>query len=127
MPKVEIKHPDKVASTGSYSAGMEIDGWLFISGHGPLDLRTGAAVDGSIEEQTRLTLDHVGKVLQSAGYSFTDVVKCTCHLGDMQDFGRFDRVYSEFFPEVRPARTTVQSGLGDGIKVEIDAIARKTR
>jgi 2-iminobutanoate/2-iminopropanoate deaminase len=127
MPKVEIKHPDKRASTGSYSAGVEIDGWLFISGQGPLDLRTGAVVRGSIEEETRLTLDHIGKVLQSAGYSFDDVVKCTCHLADIQDFGRFDKVYSEFFQGIRPARTTVQSGLGDGIKVEIDAIARKTR
>jgi 2-iminobutanoate/2-iminopropanoate deaminase len=127
MPKVEIKHPDKVASTGSYSAGVEIDGWLFISGQGPLDLRTGAVVRGSIEEETRLTLNHIGKVLQSAGYSFADVVKCTCHLEDIQDFGRFDKVYAEFFPGIRPARTTVQSGLGDGIKVEIDAIARKTR
>jgi 2-iminobutanoate/2-iminopropanoate deaminase len=127
MPKVEIKHPDKVASTGSYSAGVEIDGWLFISGHGPLDLQTGAVVRGSIEEETRLTLNHIGKVLQSAGYSFADVVKCTCHLGDIRDFGRFDKVYSEFFTGVRPVRTTVQSGLIDGIKVEIDAIARKTR
>ena len=127
MPKVEIKHPDKVASTGSYSAGVEIDGWLFISGHGPLDLETGAVVRGSIEEETRLTLNHIGKVLRSAGYSFADVVKCTCHLGDIRDFGRFDKVYSEFFTGVRPVRTTVQSGLIDGIKVEIDAIARKMR
>ena len=126
MPKVEIKHPDKVASTGSYSAGVEIDGWLFISGHGPLDLQTGAVVRGSIEEETRLTLNHIGKVLRSADYSFADVVKCTCHLGDIRDFGRFDKVYSEFFTGVRPVRTTVQSGLIDGIKVEIDAIARKT-
>src|ERR1700681_3335131 len=98
MLKVEIKHPDAVASTGSYSAGVEIAGWLFISGQGTLDLETGAVVRGSIEEETRLTLNHIGKVLQSAGYSFADVVKCTCHLGDIQDFGRFDRVYSEFFP-----------------------------
>lgn len=127
MPKVEIKHPDKVASTGSYSAGVEVDGWLFISGQGPLDLRTGAVVRGSIEEETRLTLNHIGKVLQSAGYSFADVVKCACHLKDIEDFDRFDKVYAEFFPGIRPARTTVQSGLGGGIKVEIDAIARKTR
>ncbi len=126
MPKVEVKHPDKVASTGSYSAGVEIDGWLFISGQGPLDLQTGAVVRGSIEDETRLTLNHIGKVLHSAGYSFADVVKCTCHLQNIQDFGGFDKVYAGFFPGIRPARTTVQSGLGDGIKVEIDAIARKT-
>ena len=121
----EIKHPDKRVSTGSYSAGVEVDGWLYISGQGPLDLRTGEVMRGSIVEETRLTLSHVGKILEAAGYSFRDVVKCTCHLADVRDFDAFDRVYSEFFSEVRPARTTVQSVLWNGIKVEIDAIARK--
>mgnify|MGYP000247647896 FL=1 len=124
MAKVEIKHPDKTVSTGAYSAGVAIDGWLFISGQGPLDLRTGQVVEGTIEEQTRLTLEHIGKILEAAGCTFDDVVKCTCHLRDIADFDAFNRVYAEFFQGVRPARTTVQSGLWGGIKVEIDAIAR---
>ena len=125
MPKREIKHPDKLVSTGSYSAGIQLDNWLFISGQGPLNLRTGEVVRGSIEDETRLTLSHIGKILEAAGYSFEDVVKCTCHLSDIRDFNGFDRVYSEFFSGVRPARTTVQSVLWNGIKVEIDAIARR--
>lgn len=125
MPKLEIKHPDKLVSTGSYSAGIEIDGWLFVSGQGPLDLRTGEVVRGSIEDETRLALSHIGKVLEEAGYGFQDVVKCTCHLADIGDFDGFDRVYSEFFSAPRPARITVQSILWNGIKVEIDAVARK--
>jgi len=125
MPKREIKHPDKLVSTGSYSAGVQLDNWLFISGQGPLNLRTGEVVRGSIEDETRLTLSHIGKILEAAGYSFEDVVKCTCHLSDIRDFNGFDRVYSEFFSGVRPARTTVQSVLWNGIKVEIDAIARR--
>ena len=125
MAKREIKHPDKLVSTGSYSAGIQLDNWLFISGQGPLNLRTGEVVRGSIEDETRLTLSHIGKILEAAGYSFEDVVKCTCHLSDIRDFDGFDRVYSEFFSGVRPARTTVQSVLWNGIKVEIDAIARR--
>lgn len=125
MGKREIKHPDKLVSTGPYSAGIQIDGWLFISGQGPLDLRTGQVVRGSIEDETRLTLSHIGKVLAAAGYGFEDVVKCSCHLADIRDFDKFDRVYAEFFSSPRPARTTVESGLSDGIKIEIDAIARK--
>jgi 2-iminobutanoate/2-iminopropanoate deaminase len=125
MPKREIKHPDKLVSTGSYSAGIQFDDWLFISGQGPLNLRTGEVVRGSIEDETRLTLLHIGKILEAAGYSFEDVVKCTCHLADIRDFDGFDRVYSEFFSGIRPARTTVQSVLWNGIKVEIDAIARR--
>jgi 2-iminobutanoate/2-iminopropanoate deaminase len=125
MAKREIKHPDKLVSTGSYSAGIQLDNWLFISGQGPLNLRTGEVVRGSIEDETRLTLSHIGKILEAAGYSFEDVVKCTCHLADIRDFDGFDRVYSEFFSGVRPARTTVQSVLWNGIKVEIDAIAQR--
>jgi 2-iminobutanoate/2-iminopropanoate deaminase len=124
MPKTEIKHPDKQVSTGAYSAGVLIDGWLYVSGQGPLDMKTGQIVEGTVEEQTRLTLTHVGKVLGAAGLSFEDVVKCTCHLSDIKDFDRFNGVYAEFFKGVRPARTTVQSVLWGGIKVEIDAIAR---
>jgi 2-iminobutanoate/2-iminopropanoate deaminase len=124
VAKTEIKHPDKQVSTGAYSAGVLMDGWLYVSGQGPLDLKTGEVVRGTIEEETRLTLEHVGKVLQAAGCTFDDVVKCTCHLLDIQDFDRFNKVYAEFFKGVKPARTTVQSGLGSGIKVEIDAIAK---
>lgn len=125
MSKTEVKHPDKAVSTGAYSAGVLIDGWLYISGQGPLDLKSGEVVRGSIEEETRLTLSHIGKILESAGMTFSDVVKCTCHLSDIGNFDRFDKVYAEFFPGVKPARTTVQSVLGDGIKVEIDAVARR--
>lgn len=124
MNKLEVKHPDKQITTGAYSAGVAIDGWLYISGHGPIDMKTGEIVRGSIEEETRLTLSHIGKVLEAAGCSFDDVVKCTCHLADIDDFARFNAVYAEFFGGVRPARTTVQSVLVHDIKVEIDAVAR---
>ena len=123
MGKIEIRHPDKKADTGAYSAGVLIDGWLYISGQGPLDLETGEVRSGTIEEETRLTLEHIGKILEAAGCTFDDVVKCACHLADIRDFEGFNRVYAEFFPGVKPARTTVESGL-DGIKVEIDAVAR---
>jgi 2-iminobutanoate/2-iminopropanoate deaminase len=122
--KQEVKHPERAASTGAYSDGVILDGWLYISGQGPLDLKTGETVSGTIEEETRLTMTHVGRILEAAGCSFDDVVKCTCHLADIRDFDRFNRIYSEFFQGVRPARTTVQSVLGDGIQIEIDAIAR---
>ena len=124
MDKREVKHPARAASTGAYSDGVILDGWLYVSGQGPLDLGTGRVVSGDIEAETRLTLENIGRILEAAGCSFEDVVKCTCHLADILDFDRFNRVYAEFFPGIRPARTTVQSGLGDGIKVEIDAIAR---
>ncbi len=124
MSKIEIRHPEKQVSTGAYSAGVVMDGWLYISGQGSLNLATGEIVPGTIEEQTQLTLEHVDKILQAAGCTRDDVVKCTCHLSDINLFDRFNSVYAQFFTGVRPARTTVQSVLWGGIQVEIDAIAK---
>ncbi len=125
MSKREVKHPDKKVATGAYSAAVEADGWVYVSGQGPLDLKTGQIVEGDIESQTRVTLDHVKTILAEAGCTMDDVVKCACHLLDIQDFNGFNKVYAEYFTGVRPARTTVQSVLGGGMKVEIDAVARK--
>lgn len=124
MNKREILHPDKKVSTGAYSAGLLVDGWLYVSGQGPIDLETGRVLHGSIEEETKTTLSHIDKILRAAGCTPQDVVKCTCHLADIKDFDGFNAVYAEFFQGIRPARTTVQSVLWGGIKIEIDAIAR---
>jgi 2-iminobutanoate/2-iminopropanoate deaminase len=124
MAKVEVKHPDKQVSTGAYSAGILADGWLYVSGHAAEDLKTGEAVKGGTGEQTRVALRNIGKVLAAAGAGFADVVKSTCHLSDIRDFDEFNAAYAEFFPAPLPARTTVQSGLPEGLRVEIDVIAR---
>lgn len=124
MAKVQIKNPNKKADTGAYSDGLIVDGWLYISGQGPIDMAAGTAVSGTIEEEVRLTLKNMGDVLKAAGCGYADVVRCTVHLIAIEDFGRFNAVYQEFFTGVLPTRTTVQSMLGLGIKVEIDAIAR---
>jgi 2-iminobutanoate/2-iminopropanoate deaminase len=129
MPKKEIKHPDKEKSTGAYSAAVEMDGWVYVSGQGPVDPKTAQPVRGSIEQETEMTLRHVEKILKAAGCSLSDVVKCTVHLADIEDFDRFNATYREFFQgvQVLPARTTVQSVLWNAIKVEVDCIARKSQ
>jgi 2-iminobutanoate/2-iminopropanoate deaminase len=124
MNKSQIKHPAKSVVTGAYSDGVLMDGWLFVSGQGPLDLATGEVVHGSIEEETLLTLSHVRQVVEAAGGTIEDIVKCTVHLSNIDDFNRFNTAYASFFTGIRPARTTVQSVLSDGIKIEIDAVAR---
>jgi 2-iminobutanoate/2-iminopropanoate deaminase len=124
MEKKEILHPDKKVSTGAYSAGVLVDGWLYISGQGPLDLATGKVMHGTIEEETLITLSHIKKITEAAGGRIDDIVKCTVHLSDIDDFDRFNEAYASFFSGVKPARTTVQSVLSGGIRIEIDAIAR---
>lgn len=124
MSKAEIKHPGKSVNTGAYSAGVLVDGWLYVSGQGPVDPVTGKVVHGTIEEETIFTLSHVKKIVEAAGGTIEDIVKCTVHLTDINEFEKYNAAYGSFFPGVKPARTTVQSVLSDGMKIEIDAIAR---
>ena len=127
MPKKEIRHPDKEKSTGAYSAAVEIDGWVYVSGQGPVDPKTGQPVRGSIEDETLYTLTQMKRILEAAGCTLNDVVKCSVHLADIEDFDRYNTTYREFFKAVAvlPARTTVQSVLWNQIKVEIDCVARR--
>jgi 2-iminobutanoate/2-iminopropanoate deaminase len=108
--------------SGAYSPGIIGEGrHLYVSGQGPV--RAGETVLSTIQEETRITLGNVGKVLEAAGATFADVVRCGVFITDPDDFGPMNEVYKEFFPEPLPARTTVVSGLVGGIKVEIDCVA----
>lgn len=124
MKKMKIVHPDRDLSfvTGAYSDGVLVDNLLFVSGQASVDFKRSEFVLGSIEEETIRTLDNVKAIVEAAGASMDDVVKCTVHLSDIADFDRFNAVYATYFSKVRPARTTVQSVLAEGIKVEIDCI-----
>jgi 2-iminobutanoate/2-iminopropanoate deaminase len=127
MTKKEISHPDKSdkhISTGAYSAGVVVAGWLYVSGQGPLNFISGKFELGEIEEETHLTLHNIQRICHAAGCTLDDIVKCTVHLSDINNFERYNAVYATYFKNIKPARTTVQSGLGHGIKVEIDAIVK---
>ncbi|MBL7699897.1 MAG: RidA family protein [Chitinophagaceae bacterium] len=127
MSKERVYHPHRNPGfvTGAYSDGVLTDGFLFVSGQAAVDFNTSKFVLGSIEEETRLTLDNIKAIVEAAGMTMDNIVKCTVHLKDVNDFARFNKVYAEYFPGIRPARTTVQSVLLEGICVEIDCIAKK--
>jgi 2-iminobutanoate/2-iminopropanoate deaminase len=118
-------HPAGAARPiGPYSPAVAVDGLLFCSGQGPMDPATGRLVEGGIGLQTERTLRNLGALLEAAGLDFSDVVKTTCYLRDMDDFKAFNEVYATFFPEPYPARTTIQAArLPLDISVEVEAIA----
>ena len=79
---------------------------------------------GGVTEQTAQTLHNLGAILAAAGLGYDDVVKTTCYLADMDDFGAFNEVYATFFGSPAPARTTIQAArLPLDILVEIEAVA----
>jgi 2-iminobutanoate/2-iminopropanoate deaminase len=110
---------------GAYSPGIRAGDFVFVSGQGPIDPTTNQIVGTTIEEQTRRTLDNVKAILEGAGCTMDDVVKSSVHLLDIKMFDRYNKVYSEYFKDPKPARTTVQSGLWSNILVEIDVVAYK--
>ena len=126
MAKEKIIHPDRAAGfvTGAYTDGVIAGGFLFVSGQAAVDFKTSKFVLGTIEEETRRTLGNVKSIIEAAGASMNDVVKCTVHLSDIKDFDAYNKVYAEYFTGSKPARTTVQSVLAEDIKVEIDAIVK---
>lgn len=126
MEKRKVVHPDRNPDfvTGAYSDAVYVDGLIFVSGQAAVDFKQSTFVLGTIEEETKRTLDNVKSILESAGASMDNVVKCTVHLSNIEDFYRFNEVYGTYFTGVKPARTTVQSVLAEGIKVEIDCIAK---
>ncbi len=124
MDKKQVRHPDREANfvTGAYSDGVIANGFLFVSGQAAVDFKTSKFILGSIEEETRRTLDNIKAIAEAASASMEKIVKTTVHLSDIKDFDRYNSVYAEYFPGSKPARTTVQSVLAEGIKVEIDCI-----
>ncbi len=126
MSKTKIIHPDRSPDfvTGAYSDGVVIDGFLYVSGQAAVDFKTSKFVLGEIEDETHLTLKNIKAIVETAGASMKDVIKVTAHLSDMNEFDRYNKVYAEYFPGIKPARTTVQSVLAEGIKVEVDCIVK---
>jgi 2-iminobutanoate/2-iminopropanoate deaminase len=108
---------------GPYSQAVIYDGLLYISGQGPIDPRSGNLIKGSIEDETRVTLENIKAIVEDAGAKMKDILKVTCYLSDLSEFARFNAVYKDFFPDNPPARTTIQAAkLPMDIKIEIDAI-----
>jgi 2-iminobutanoate/2-iminopropanoate deaminase len=111
---------------GPYSQGIVSGDLLFTAGQGPLDPATGALVEGDIAAQAEQTLKNLGAILAAAGLDYSDVLKTTCYMRDLNDFVPFNEVYARFFEEPYPARTTIEAGrLPMDIDIEIEAVARR--
>lgn len=86
----------------------------------------GELVSGGIEEQARQVFDNLRRCLEAAGSSLDGVVKVNAFLADLADFETYNEVYQEYFSSPYPARTTVQAGLAPGLRLEVEALARKS-
>ena len=122
MPKQQITPSNGVSPGGPYSHGLRAGDFIFISGQVPRDPATGQIVGETIEEQTARVLENIKAILEAGSATLANVVKVSAHLSDLAHFDGYNKVYATYFPDPKPARTTVGSQLL-GFLVEIDAIA----
>ncbi|MFM1655444.1 RidA family protein [Brevibacillus sp. B_LB10_24] len=124
MSKVSFVSTEKApAAIGPYSQAAKIGNFLFTSGQIPLK-PDGSLVEGGIVEQTHQVFSNLRAVLEAEGADFTNVVKATVFIKDMNDFASLNEVYASYFGDHRPARTTVEvSRLPKDVGVEIELVA----
>ena len=109
---------------GPYSQGVRAGNLLFVSGQVPIDPATGNIIDGDIKAQTDRVMRNLTAILEAAGASMDNVVRCTVYLADMNDFAAMNEVYGSYFSQPAPARSTIQAvRLPKDANVEIDVIA----
>ncbi|OAV45656.1 Rid family detoxifying hydrolase [Lewinella sp. 4G2] len=124
MRKV-INTPDAPAPVGAYNQAIAHNGVLYLSGQIAIDPATNELLTDDLEVETRRVLDNMGAVLKAGGASFASVIKCSVFVSDIENFGRINAIYSEYFDaEEAPARELVEvANLPKYVNVEISCIA----
>ena len=100
--------------------------FIFVSGQVAKD-ENGNMCAGNIEDETRWTIEGIKRILALDGADLGDVVKVTVYLEDARNFGRYNKVFAEHFPDGRISRTTVEARAVIECKIEMDAVAYKPR
>lgn len=113
------------AAVGPYSQAIKTGNMLFCSGMLPVDPKTGDLVESDVTVQSKQIMKNIDALLNAAGYCADDVVKTTCFLSDIANFGKFNEVYGEYFTS-KPARSCVAvKDIPKGALVEVEVIAVK--
>ena len=123
--KHNVIHTDNApAALGPYSQAIKSGNMLFVSGQIPLVPATMELVEGDVKSQTAQSLENLKAVLKESGADFSNVVKTTVFIKDMDQFGDINSVYAEYFGDNKPARACVEvARLPKDVLVEIEAIA----
>ena len=118
--------PKAPAPIGPYSQAVKVGNTLYVSGQIAINPATGSMETVNILRETNQVLHNLMAILEAAGMDFSNIVKKTIYLSDMNNFASVNEVYSEYFTGDFPARETVQvSRLPKDVNVEISVIAVK--
>ncbi len=119
-----ITPPNSAPPSAPYSPAIVENGFIFVSGQGPLDPKTGTYTPSDIVTETKLVLENIKSILEAAGSSMDKVTKVNVYLRSIGDFAAMNEVYATYFSAPYPARTTIQAGaLPRNFAVEIECTA----
>ena len=122
--KTIISTPKAPAAIGPYSQAVLVNGMLFTSGVIPVDPETNTLVEGDVTVQARQAIGNPKNLIEASGSSMDKVVKTTVFIKDMNDFGKINDIYKDFFTSDFPARSCVEvARLPKDVLIEIEAIA----
>lgn len=122
--KTIISTPKAPAAIGPYSQVVLVNGMLFTSGVIPIDPETNTLVEGDVTVQARQAIGNLKNLIEASGSSMDKVVKTTVFIKDMNDFGKINDIYKDFFTSDFPARSCVEvARLPKDVLIEIEAIA----
>ena len=124
MEKKIINTPSAPAPIGPYNQAVKVNGTLYISGQICIDPASGNMKNRDVQEETHQVMHNLKSILDAAGMTFSNVVKTTIFITDMNRFSEINEVYGKYFEGDFPARETVQvSALPKFVNVEISMIA----
>ena len=124
MEKTIIATTEAPKAIGPYSQAVHVGDFLFLSGQISINPATGELVTKSFEAQVRQIFSNIGAVLNAAGADFSNVVKATVFLKNIENFAEMNGIYTEYFPADPPARSAVEvARLPKDVDIEIEMIA----
>lgn len=119
-----INSANAPAPIGPYNQAILVENTLYVSGQIALDANTGELEMSDIKTETKKVMDNLGAILNEVGADYSNIVKCSIFVSDMNNFNAINEVYANYFTENFPARETVEvSCLPKKVNVEISAIA----
>jgi 2-iminobutanoate/2-iminopropanoate deaminase len=125
MSKIAVTSPELAPPVGPFSQAVEVGGFLFFSGQVGQDPATGKVVAGGIVAETERIFQNLSAVLKTAGRTFDHVARAGVYLTNMSDFAAMNAIYTKYFRQPFPARTTIAAAaLPLGACVEIDLVVK---
>lgn len=113
------------AAIGPYSQAIETDGFVFTSGVIPVNPAIGE-IPVTVEEQANQAFSNLRNLIEASGNSISQVIKTTVFIKEMNDFGKINEIYAQYFSEPFPARSCVEvARLPKDVLLEIEAIVKK--